>query len=86
MHMDVFLKGSRPVGRAKGTPDKVSAEVRAVAAAQGPKVIAELACLALHATNEATRVAARKELLDRAIGKAVQPHSGESRGRLSLLV
>jgi hypothetical protein len=33
--------------------------------------------LALHAKNEAVQVAACKELLDRAIGKAVQPHSGE---------
>jgi hypothetical protein len=41
-------------------------------------VIKELVRLALHATNEATRVAACKELLDRAIGKAVQPHAGES--------
>jgi hypothetical protein len=72
-----FLKGSRPVGRAKGTPDKVSAQVRAAAAAYGPKAIAELARLALHATSEAVQVAACKELLDRAIGKAVQPHSGE---------
>jgi hypothetical protein len=70
-----FLKGSRPVGRAKGTPDKVSAEVRALAATHGPKVIAELVRLALHAKNEATRVSACKELLDRAIGKAVQPIS-----------
>jgi hypothetical protein len=45
-----------------------------------PKVIAELERLALHATNEAVRVAACKELLDRAIGKAVQPHSGETGG------
>lgn len=72
-----FLKGSRPVGRAKGTLDKVSAEVRAAAAAYGPQVIAELLRLALHATNEAVRVSASKELLDRAIGKAIQPHSGE---------
>jgi hypothetical protein len=74
-----FLKGSRPVGRAKGTPDKVSAEVRALAATHGPKVIAELVRLASHAKNEATRVAACKELLDRAIGKAVQPVSGSER-------
>jgi hypothetical protein len=72
-----FLKGTRPVGRAKGTPDKVSAEVRAAAAAYGPKVIAELVRLALHAKNESVQVAACKELLDRAIGKAVQPHAGE---------
>jgi hypothetical protein len=63
-----FFKGSRPVGCAKGTPDRVSAEVRAAAAAYGPKVIAELVRLAMHAN---TRVAACKELLDCAIGKAV---------------
>jgi hypothetical protein len=33
--------------------------------------------LALHAENEAVQVAACKELLDRAIGRAVQPHTGE---------
>ena len=43
-----------------------------------PHVLKELVRLALHATNEATRVAACKELLDRAIGKAVQPHAGEA--------
>jgi hypothetical protein len=42
------------------------------------KVIAELVRLALHAKNEAVQVAACKELLDRAIGKAIQPHTGES--------
>jgi hypothetical protein len=47
------------------------------ASARVIKAIAELARLALHATSEAVQVAACKELLDRAIGKAVQPHSGE---------
>jgi hypothetical protein len=42
------------------------------------KVIEELVRLALHAKNEAVQVAACKELLDRAIGKAVQPHAGET--------
>jgi hypothetical protein len=42
-----------------------------------PFADAELARLALHAENEAVQVAACKELLDRAIGKAVQSHTGE---------
>jgi hypothetical protein len=40
-------------------------------------MIKELARLALHSKNEAVRVAAAKELLDRAIGKAVQPIIGD---------
>jgi hypothetical protein len=41
-------------------------------------VLKELVRLALHSRNEATRVAACKELLDRAIGKAVQPVNGDT--------
>src|SRR5215831_104732 len=65
-------------GRRQGSPNKNTAEVKALAMKDVPHVVQELVRLALHAKNEATRVAACKELLDRAIGKAVQPHSGES--------
>jgi hypothetical protein len=41
-----------------------------------PDAVRQLQRLALHARAEAVRVAACKELLDRAIGKAVQPMSG----------
>jgi hypothetical protein len=47
-----------------------------LALAAAPDVIKELERLALHSTNETVRVSACKELLDRAIGKAVQPMSG----------
>jgi hypothetical protein len=59
-------------------PNKNTAEVKALALKDVPHVLNELKRLALHATNEATRVSAIKELLDRAIGKAVQPRSGEA--------
>jgi hypothetical protein len=65
-------------GGRQGSPNKNTAEFKALATKDVPYVLKELVRLALHAVNEATRVAACKELLDRAIGKAVQPHSGET--------
>src|ERR1700746_222463 len=76
-----FEKGCKrapTAGRKPGQSNKNTAEVKALAMKDVPHVLKELVRLALHATNEATRVAACKELLDRAIGKAVQPRSGES--------
>jgi hypothetical protein len=76
-----FQKGCKrapTAGRKPGQSNKNTAEVKALAMKDVPDVLKELVRLALHATNEATRVAACKELLDRAIGKAVQPHSGET--------
>jgi hypothetical protein len=78
-----FQKGHKRhpgAGRQIGSVNKNTAALKALAMKPAPKVIAELERLALHATNEAVRVAACKELLDRAIGKAVQPHSGETGG------
>jgi hypothetical protein len=75
-----FQKGHQRIpnsGRQRGTTNKNTAAIKAIAMKPAPKVIAELVRLALHAKNEAVQVAACKELLDRAIGKAVQPHSGE---------
>jgi hypothetical protein len=76
-----FHKGCKrapTAGRQPGTTNKNTAEVKALAMKTAPDVIKELTRLALHAVNEAARVAAAKELLDRAIGKAVQPHSGDT--------
>ena len=76
--------GSRPTsggrrpgsGRKKGTPNKVTAEIKEIARQYGPEAIAELARLATKAESEAARVAAIKELLDRGYGRAVQPIQG----------
>jgi hypothetical protein len=75
-----FQKGHKRLpgaGRQIGSVNKNTAEIKALAFEIAPKAIAELARLALHAENEAVQVAACKELLDRAIGKAVEPHAGE---------
>jgi hypothetical protein len=69
--------GRRPgAGRKKGTPNKVTAEIKQLAQKYGPEAIAELARLATQAESEAARVAAIKELLDRGYGRAVQPIEG----------
>jgi hypothetical protein len=76
-----FQKGHKRIpgsGRQLGTTNKNTAAIKALAMKPATKVIAELVRLALHAKTEAVQVAACKELLDRAIGKAVQPHSGDS--------
>lgn len=70
--------GARPgAGRPKGSMNKATADVRALASVHGPLAIKELARLAVEAESEAARVAAIKELLDRGYGKSPQPLTGE---------
>ena len=69
--------GRKTGGRVAGTPNKATADVRALAQAYAPAAIAALARLAgltdePGAANEATRVAAMRELLDRAHGRPAQ--------------
>jgi hypothetical protein len=75
-------RGSRPGehrgGRKTGTPNKITTEVRDLARQHGAKVIDELARLATAAQSEQARVAAIKELLDRAYGKSPQAFTGDS--------
>ena len=68
-------------GRKKGTPNKSTAEMRALAQQHAETAIAELARLVKKARNEQTRIAAAKELLDRGYGKSTQPleHDGNTR-------
>ena len=68
--------GERRGGR-KGTPNKATAEIKALASEHVPAIVKELVRLATKAKNEATRVAASKELLDRAFGKAPQAIVGD---------
>src|ERR1700730_11221459 len=69
-------RGSRPGerrgGRQTGTPNKATADVKALAQSYAAAAVKELARLALNAQSEQARVAAIKEILDRAYGK---PHT-----------
>ena len=79
-------KGTQVGGRQKGTPNKATAEIKALAAQHAPAIVKELVRLATKAKNEATRVAAGKELLDRAFGKAPQALVGDPKNPLAAQV
>jgi hypothetical protein len=57
-------------GRKLGVPNKATSNVKKIARKHAPEVMAELARLATHAESESARIAAGKEILDRAYGKA----------------
>ena len=76
----MFAKGEpRPpnAGRRRGTPNKVAASIKELCQKAGPELVAELLRLAKHGKQEMTRVAAARELLDRAYGKPKQTVDGE---------
>ena len=62
--------GKKAGGRQAGTPNKATAEVRALASEHGPVAIAELARLGTEAESEQARVSACNSILDRAYGKS----------------
>ncbi len=66
-------------GRPKGSRNKVTMEIKALAEVHAEMAIGELARLAQSAESEAARVAAIKELLDRGFGKSPQSllHQGD---------
>ena len=69
--------GERRGGRAKGTPNKATVEVKELARQYAPAVLKEMARLATQAESESARVAAGNAILDRAYGKASQAITGE---------
>lgn len=64
-------------GRVKGTPNKATADIKALAQLHATAAMNELARIMLHGESEAVRVSAIKEFLDRGYGKATQPVSGD---------
>jgi len=77
-----MANGRKTGGRQKGTPNKATADIRAIARDFGPAAIAELARMSgltsgPGAQTEAARVACLKELLDRGYGRATQHVAGD---------
>lgn len=75
-----MAKGTKTGGRKVGTPNKVTADIRAAARKHGAACIKELARLMTKAKDERTSVAAIKEILDRAYGKSTDRHYLAMRG------
>lgn len=63
-------KGVRYGGRAKGTPNKATADIKALAQVHTPRALQILADIMEASESDAARVAAVKELLDRGHGKS----------------
>ena len=58
--------GPRPgSGRKKGSPNKVTAEVRSLAQQYGEQAVRMLAEMMVNGESETARIAAAKEILDR---------------------
>lgn len=67
-----LARGKKTGGRQRGTPNKVTADVRRLADVHSAAAIARLAHLMENAASEQAQVAAAKELLDRAHGRPRQ--------------
>lgn len=73
-------------GRRPGSPNKVTREIKELARSYAAPAMKELARLSVKAASEQARVAAIKELLDRAYGKSPQALqlSGEGGGPIQI--
>jgi len=67
-----MAKGVKTGGRTKGTPNKVTADIKALAQAHGPEAINKLVKILTTSDSDTACIAAAKELLDRGYGKAMQ--------------
>lgn len=80
------MGGKRPgAGRKLGSVNKATAELRDIARRYVPAAMKELARLATKAESEQARVAAIKEINDRAYGKAPQAMEVSGPGGASLI-
>ena len=81
-------RGSRPGerrgGRQAGTPNRSTGLLRELAQQYTAEALERLADLMRHAESEAARVAAIRELLDRAHGRPTQPIAGEEGGSTAI--
>jgi hypothetical protein len=82
--------GRKTGGRRKGTPNKVTADIKALAEPYGAAAITALAQLAglvpniPAAESEQARIIACRELLDRAFGRPMVQLAGDSKQPLSI--
>ena len=67
-----MAKGLKTGGRRRGTPNKVTAEIREYAQQYTVEALEGLAQIARNSTSDAARVAAWNALLDRGHGKPIQ--------------
>jgi hypothetical protein len=64
--------GERRGGRQKGTPNRITADIKALAQSYGPDAIRRLISIIQDSESEMAQIAAVRELLDRGYGKSKQ--------------
>lgn len=74
--------GHKTGGRSKGTPNKVTRDLKELAGVHTNAALATLAHIMQHSEADQARVAAARELLDRAHGRAPQAVTGANGGAL----
>lgn len=75
-----MAKGQKTGGRTKGVPNKATKDIKELARTHGPEVIEGFWRLFKEADSDAAKIAAGREILDRAYGKATQPIAGDEDG------
>lgn len=68
--------GAKTGGRQKGTPNKATADIKALAREFTPKAMQRLVKIIEESDSDAAVVSAIKEVFDRGYGKAKQPLIG----------
>lgn len=72
-----MAKGVKTGGRVAGTPNKITAEIKALAREYAPEAIAKLVKIIRTSESDQASVAAVRELLDRGYGKPTQFIGGD---------
>lgn len=78
--------GRKTGGRVRGTPNKATANVKALARAYTEEAIETLAEIMRDGDSDKARAAAAKELLDRGHGRPVQAITGEDGGPITVVI
>jgi hypothetical protein len=76
--------GERRGGRQKGTPNRITADIKALAQEYGADAIKTIVGIMNTSENDTARLSAAKELIDRGYGKASQ--AVEVNGEVGLVV
>lgn len=71
------MKGVKTGGRVAGTPNAATREIKEAARKHGAEAIAALVAIMRESENEANRISAIREILDRGYGKASQKIEGD---------
>lgn len=79
------LKGGRPAG-SKNTPVEIREQILNIFRARAQDIANEMANIAFNGKFEPTRLAALDKILDRLIGKPLQPTDTRFQGDISLTV